>query len=370
MALPQFFIAGVPKAGTTGLYAALIRHPQLYLPAMKQPKFFLSDGRPPRHGGPGDVQTYQEHMWRRADYEALFDAASPTAQRGEATPFYLYDRDAHQRIRRLVPDAKFILVLRDPVDRAYSNWSHLWSAGLEKESDFLAACEREQRRRAAGWADFWHYLGLGLYGGQVRDLLQTFHRDQLLVMRYRDLSDEPVATLDRVCRFLGVATGAVAEVPPENVRAYVADSPLNAVVRFALRNGGRVGQHFPVPVRNAASAPLLALLHRSRQGYRNDSGRRRPRLTPDQRAQLLPYFADDIRLLESVTGNSYADWLTDRHLTTLDARSAGSAGAAVGRLAEVGSRPADNAPDLPQREPGTAGADRGGGDAGTHDCPT
>ena len=319
MALPQFFIAGVPKAGTTGLYAALIRHPQLYLPAVKEPKFFLSDGRPPRRGGPGDMQTYQEHVWRRADYEALFEAAPPTAVRGEATPFYLYDRDAHQRIRRLVPDAKFILVLRDPVDRAYSNWSHLWSAGLEKESDFLAACEREQRRRAAGWADFWHYLGLGMYGGQVRDLQQTCGRDQVLVMRYRDLRDEPVATLDGVCRFLGVATGVISEVPPENVRAYVADSPLNAVVRFGLRNGGRVGQHFPVPVRRAASAPLLALLHRSRQGYRNDSGRRRPRLTPDQRARLLPYFADDIRLLESVTGNSYADWLTDRHLTTLDA---------------------------------------------------
>jgi hypothetical protein len=319
MALPHFFIAGVPKAGTTGLYAALVRHPQLYLPSVKEPKFFLSDGRPPRHGGPGDVQTYQGHVWRRADYEALFDAAPADALRGEATPFYLYDRDAHQRIRRLVPDAKFILVLRDPVDRAYSNWSHLWSAGLEKESDFLAACDREQRRHTEGWADFWHYLGLGLYGGQVRDLQGEFGRDQVLVMRYRDLRDEPITTLDRVCRFLGVATGVIHDVPPENVRAYVADSPLNAVVRFALRNGARVGQHFPAAARRAASGPLLALLHRSRQGYRNDSGRRRPRLTPDQRAQLVPYFADDIRLLESVTGNSYADWLTEHHLTTVDA---------------------------------------------------
>ena len=361
MALPQFFIAGVPKAGTTGLYAALVRHPQLYLPAVKEPKFFLSDGRPPRRGGPGDVQTYQEHVWRRADYEALFDAAPATAVRGEATPFYLYDRSAHQRIRRLVPDAKFILVLRDPVDRAYSNWSHLWSAGLEKEADFLAACEQESRRRAAGWADIWHYLGLGRYGGQVRDLQRTFDRDQLLIMRYRDLVDEPSVTLDRVCRFLSVATGVVGEVPPENVRAYVADSPINAAVRFALRNGARVGQHFPVATRRVASTPLLALLHRSRQGYRNDSGRRRPRLTPDQRARLVPYFADDIRLLESVTGNSYADWLTDHHLTTHDAKSAG---AASGRLAEVGSRPADNASDLPQHRRGGTAADGGGGDGG------
>src|SRR3954471_14528510 len=103
MALPDFLIAGVPKAGTTAMHAALVPHPDLYLP-MKEPKFFLSDGPPPPVGGPGDVQTYQEHICRRAEYEALFDAAPPGALLGEATPFSLYDRGAHERIRKLLPD--------------------------------------------------------------------------------------------------------------------------------------------------------------------------------------------------------------------------------------------------------------------------
>ncbi len=77
MGLPDFLIAGVPKAGTTALHAALAAHPGLYLSPVKEPKFFLSDGPPPAHGGPGDVQTYQEHVWRRADYEALFAGARP-----------------------------------------------------------------------------------------------------------------------------------------------------------------------------------------------------------------------------------------------------------------------------------------------------
>jgi hypothetical protein len=316
VALPQFFIAGAPKAGTTGLYAALVRHPELFLPTVKEPKFFLSDGPPPRRGGPGDAQTYQEHIWRRRDYAALFNPAPAGSLRGEATPFYLYDREAHARIQHLIPDAKFILVLRDPVDRAYSNWSHLWSAGLEKEADFLAACRREPARRAAGWADIWHYQGLGMYGAQARDLYTRFPREQVLIMRYRDLRDTPQSTIDRVCRFLGVGIGLVNEVPPENVRAYVANSPVNAAVRFLLRSGGRFGQHFPVGARRAVSQPLLSLLHRSRQGYHNDSGPRRPRLTPQQRASLLPSFAEDIRLLESVTDESYDDWLTEHHLTT------------------------------------------------------
>jgi hypothetical protein len=70
--LPDFLIAGASKAGTTALHAALTRHPQLFLPALTEPKFFLSDGPPPRTGGPGDAQTYQEHVWRREAYEELF----------------------------------------------------------------------------------------------------------------------------------------------------------------------------------------------------------------------------------------------------------------------------------------------------------
>src|SRR3954469_24336841 len=96
--LPDFLLIGAPKAGTTALHSALARHPGLYLSTVKEPKFFLTDGPPPTRGGPGDVQTYREHVWRRQDYEALFDAAAPGALRGESTPFYLYDRDALRRI--------------------------------------------------------------------------------------------------------------------------------------------------------------------------------------------------------------------------------------------------------------------------------
>ncbi|WP_045746914.1 sulfotransferase family protein [Actinoplanes rectilineatus] len=307
MPLPDFLIAGVPKAGTTALHAALTRHPQLFLSPVKEPKFFLSDGAPPAFGGPGDVQTYQEHVWRRDDYEALFAPAPPGALRGEATPFYLYDLKAHDRIQALVPDVKMIVLLRDPVDRAHSNWTHLWVAGLESEADFLAACAAEEKRRAAGWADFWHYIGLGLYGQQLEHLYQRFSAEQVLLLRYRDLKDSPAATLDRVCSFLGVRTGVLTSIPRENVnRHYVEDNGLNRVLRGLLRAGGTVGHRFPVPLRLAARGPLLTLLHRKRGN--------RPVTTPQERAALLPHFTDDIALLQDVTGQRYDDWLSlDRH---------------------------------------------------------
>ncbi|BAL90062.1 putative sulfotransferase [Actinoplanes missouriensis 431] len=307
MPLPDFLIAGVPKAGTTALHAALTGHPELFLPSVKEPKFFLSDGPPPRFGGPGDVQTYQEHVWRRSDYEALFDAAPAGTLRGEATPFYLYDRGAHERIAKLTPDAKLILLLRDPVDRAHSNWTHLWVAGLEEEADFLAACRAEEDRRARGWAAFWHYIALGRYGEQLQHLYQHISREQVLLLRYRDLKDDPARTLDRVCAFLGVRTGVLTAIPRENVnRHYVEDTAVNRVLRGLLRAGGEVGHRFPVPVRLAARGPLLTLLHRKKGN--------RPVTRPAERAALLPHFTEDIALLQDVTGERYDDWLSlDRH---------------------------------------------------------
>src|SRR5215468_9243891 len=214
MALPDFLVIGAPKAGTTALHAALAAHPGLYMSAIKEPKFFLTDGPPPdRGGGPGDVQTYREHVWRRADYEALFAGAPPGTLLGESTPFYLYDRDAQRRIGDLIPQVKMIVVLRDPVERAHSNWTHLWSAGLEPVGDFVQACAEEERRIAAGWAHFWHYTALGRYGTQLDHAFSLFPREQVLVLRYRRLVDEPAATLRRICAFLGVETGLVTEIP-------------------------------------------------------------------------------------------------------------------------------------------------------------
>ena len=144
--MPDFLVIGAPKAGTTALHAALAAHPGLYLSAIKEPKFFLSDGPPPTKGGPGDALTYREHVWRREDYEALFDQAPAGTLRGESTPLYLYDRAAMRRIRAALPGAALIVIVRDPVERAHSNWTHLWSAGLEPIGDFVRACDAEDRK--------------------------------------------------------------------------------------------------------------------------------------------------------------------------------------------------------------------------------
>ncbi|HEY7147108.1 MAG TPA: sulfotransferase [Streptosporangiaceae bacterium] len=296
MALPDFFVAGAPKAGTTALHAALARHPYLYLSPVKEPKFFLSDGPPPGRGGPGDMRTYHEHVWRRADYEALFRAGPASLPRGESTPFYLYRHDAQLRIRSLIPGARLIVVLRDPVERAHSNWTHLWSAGLDPVGDFVQACAEEERRIRAGWADFWHYLALGRYGEQLARLYTVFPREQVLVFRYRALVDQPGTVLNRICAFLGVPQGVVGEVPKQNVTAH----PERTLRHRALSAALRVAYAIP----GVPTEPMQRALQR-------DSPPRRP-LTWAQRRALIPRFEADIRLLESITGEDYSDWLLPR----------------------------------------------------------
>jgi len=308
MALPDFFVIGVPKAGTTALHVALARHPELFMSRVKEPKFFLTDGPPPARGGPGDARTYRAHVWRRSDYEALFDGAAANQLRGESTPFYLYDIGAAMRIRSAVPSAKLIALLRDPIDRAHSNWTHLWSAGLEPEADFVKACRLEQCRRDEGWAPFWRYLDLGRYGEQLERLYGVFPREQVLVLRYRELRDEPVATLDRICEFLGVSQGVLSAVPAQNVTAHARDSWLNRTASRMLRTAAQIE---PVVGRGSWQRIEGFLA-----GHLQRDQRLREPLTSQQRSELVGYFVDDCRLLEDVTGESFSDWIDEKRSVT------------------------------------------------------
>ncbi|MBU2694302.1 sulfotransferase [Pimelobacter sp. 30-1] len=311
-------LVGAPKAGTSALHLALAAHPDVFVTTPKEPKFWLCEDAPPPHWrGPGDRHSQQEWIWHPDRYADLFRPAPPDALRGESTPFYLWHRGAQRRIAEALPGVRIVAVVRDPIDRAYSNWMHLWSDGLEPEADFETAFALQDERVAAGHAPFWHYRDLGLYGEQLRDLLKLVEPARVLVVRYRDIVDHPAATIDRTCRFLGIREGQVTSIPRDNSRPYVAPGWRPRLLGPVVRAGAAAGQFAPPEVWRRASVPLVARLQ-ARDAHR-------PSLSPAQRERLLPAFADDIGLLGELTGEDFSDWLSTRDRGSFAQRS-GAAG--------------------------------------------
>ena len=314
--LPDFLILGAPKAGTSALHAALAQHPELAMSPIKEPKYFLcGDAPPPLFTGPGDAHSRREWIWRRGDYLDLFADPSAEVLCGESTPLYLADSDARRRIAATIPQARLICVLRDPVDRAYSNWTHLWVDGLEPIPDVVDACFAEHGRIRAGWAPFWHYLRLGRYGEQLDTLYKLFPRDHVLILRYRELVDTPKDALDRVCGFLGVRQGVVSAIPGDNTRPFIMDGWQTRALSSAVRVGSRLGSAFEPKAWRRASRPLVNALHRR--------GRtERPELGLTQRRALLAHFEADLDLLERVTEMPFADWRSETGQGAFATRSA------------------------------------------------
>lgn len=202
--LPNFLVVGAAKSGTTSIADWLRAHPQAFVAADKELYFFNDDEAWAR-----GVDAYAEHFAAAGDADAV----------GEATPFYMYFPEAVARMAAVVPDARLIVVAREPVDRAYSNWRHLHYRQATELRSFERLVEDElaedARLPGAGRCDLdaRRHLVHGRYHDQIQLLLEHFPREQLLVLLTDDLGQDPRGTFAAICRFLGIDdTVAVPEV--------------------------------------------------------------------------------------------------------------------------------------------------------------
>jgi len=220
--LPGFLVIGAQKAGTTALYAYLRRHPAITGPSWKEVSFF------DRHYARGEA-------WYRGNFPNTFRSRGNLV--GEASPSYLFHPLAPERVRRLVPGAKLIALVRNPVDRAYSHYQHEVALGREPLSfeDALAAEDErlrgEEERMVGDPAYFsqawWNYTyrARGLYADQLERWLAVFPREQLLVVPSDDLSADPGAAYARVLEFLGAAPHRLGSYPRVFERQYEPMAP-------------------------------------------------------------------------------------------------------------------------------------------------
>lgn len=283
MGLPNFIGIGAERSGTTWVYRVLREHPEIFVPYIKEVRYF-------------DLNFDEDLAW----YETWFDAENEKVI-GEISPQYLHDPHVPARMGNALPNAKLIVVLRDPIDRAYSEyWRHMHKQieNLSSVSpyDFAAKLEEDPV-----------YVQKGLYAEQLGRFLEIFPRKNFHIILYDDIVCAPHEVVRDLYAFLGVRAGFTPSVltrrvneakSMKNLRLFrllrrlvrlMEKMGLGSVVRWIKQRGGQD-----------------AVLRRLRSSYEY------PPLPNDIRARLQSIFASDIDRLEKLTGYDLSLWKPDR----------------------------------------------------------
>jgi hypothetical protein len=294
---PDFFIVGAGRGGTTSLHEYLRAHPKVFMPAVKEPRFFADD-----------MPGLMNRTSSLSEYLKLFRGARPEHLAvGEASPQYIYSSTAIGNIRGFNPDARLIVMLRNPVDMACSAHEECVYWGVEDEPDFEKAWRLQAPRRKGSripkacsqvtvllWAD------MARLGSQVERLLGVFPREQVNVILFEDFARDTRAVYEEVLAFLGVPSDGRERFPRANERRrnrsiWLGRALLNPPPALA-------------PLRRAAlRTPVVRGLWSLVQ--RLNTVRIRPRpLRPEFRRELVEEFRDDVNRLAGLIGRDLSHW--------------------------------------------------------------
>jgi hypothetical protein len=194
---PNFFLVGAAKAGTTSLYAYLSQHPKVFFPAIKEPHFFTRVQPAP------EQRFLIEAVTKRSAYLRLYAHSGDYSVIGDASPSYLWHPEVPQRIRAAAPEAKIALILRDPVERAYSHYLMDYREGAQSRP-FYQALVDDMNRAQKGWGVSYLYYELGLYAEQVERYFTIFRPERIKVLMFDDLRRDTPAVLREMAGFLGL----------------------------------------------------------------------------------------------------------------------------------------------------------------------
>ena len=290
---PNFFIIGAPKCGTTSLAAWLAEHPAVYLSPYKEPHYYSTDFQ------------YQVPYNQREAYLSLFEGAGEEHLAvGEASVWYLRSRDAVPNIEREVLDARYIVMLRNPVEMAPSLHEQMCFSGVETVASFerawgLQEARAQGRNLPLGETNpaWFQYRESCLLGAQLDRLYRTVPRQRVLPLLLDDVKVDPRAAWLQVQAFLGVPDDGRSLFPVYN-RAK--ERRWNWFQRFNNLYG-QARRRLGVP---PLGTGILTALQR-----RNIRERTRPPLSPEMRSILVDAFAEDVRLLATLLERDLEHWL-------------------------------------------------------------
>ncbi|MEQ9355245.1 sulfotransferase [Coleofasciculus chthonoplastes] len=299
MTFPNFLVIGAAKAGTTALYRFLEQHPQIYMSPVKEPYFFALDGQAVENfQGPG-VEKIKRYATLNA-YLSLFENVSTEIAIGEASTWYLYQPQAAERINYYIPNVKLIAILRDPVERAYSQFTYMIAENREFIEDFAQALVAEKERIHQNWLPWWHYKQRGFYYRQIKRYFDIFDPDHIKVYLYEDLNNDPNVVMKDIFFFLQVDDNFIPDVSKQHNVTYIPKNKTLSQVLDPRNSTSTFLRKFVSPeLRKSVKSRLLNLNRRPK-----------PPLLPEVRKQLIEEYREDILKLQELLDKDLTSWLT------------------------------------------------------------
>ena len=298
--MPNFFIVGAARSGTTSLDQYFRQHPEIYMATHKETHYFAANQFPSSFKGPGDDRLNKNVIRDEAQYRQMFANSSGKKVIGESSAFYLSTTGTAARIAQAVPDAKIIIILREPSTRAYSSYMFLIRDGRETLR-FADSLSLEEERKQKDFEPMWWFKELGLYYNQVKCYLDVFGADQVKVLLYDELLADPKSVLQDVFTFLGVKEDVAIDTSvrfnitgvPNSRRLYTL---LDNFIHNSRPEVKLIKSLVPMQLRLAWGSKILGKIL---QPIPVDS---------QAHAQLKEYFAEDVRNLEDLLHRDLRGW--------------------------------------------------------------
>ncbi|NIK90867.1 sulfotransferase [Mangrovimonas sp. CR14] len=298
----NLFVVGAAKSGTTSLYNYLNQHPDIFLPKVKEPNYYSSiDSEDPLVYSPPkkDVFYHNKIINDENTYFSLFENSYDYEITGDCSPSYLWDKTAAKKIFADFPNAKIVIILRDPIMRTFSHYLMNLKNGVEKDPDFLSALKRDAKEFPKVWGDgkVFLYKELSMYYDQVKIYLEVFKKENIKVIIYEEFFSDIELGLSELFNFLKISSTNNINFNEIHNKYSI---PKNSFFRFLLKNKSKL-----TLLRTLVPRTTTQFLNKN-VFYRESE---KPKITEESRNYLKNIFAEDVRNLEKLLDLNLHKWL-------------------------------------------------------------
>ena len=297
----NLFIVGAAKSGTTSLYHYLNQHPDVFFPKVKEPNYYSNIESEDRmvYENPKEGVFYHNKIINDQNiYYSLYKNSFNYKVIGDASPSYLWDTKSAQMIYDNFPNAKIIIVLRNPIKRTYSHYLMNIKSGVEKENNFLTALKRDKKTKPKVWGGgkVLLYEELGMYHKQVKTYFNTFDKKNIKIIIYEDFFKNIDEGLNDIYAFLNIKK---TDKVDSKIRYNQFVSPKNSMAKFLLQQKTKLSLiRKLIPKKIINSFKNKFLLQKAIK----------PDMDKNSKRYLSEVFSEDILKLEELLGQKFDGW--------------------------------------------------------------